>query len=94
MTEEHLHSLMLKSLTGDGLSYRVFLNELSMHLRSFLRRRLARYPEEIEDLVQEILLAIHNQRHTYNATLPLTAWVHAIARYKVIDWLAAPSLAP
>ena len=87
LTEERLRTLMLKSLTGDGSSYRVFMNELSMHLRSFLRRRVARQPEEIEDLVQELLLAIHNQRHTYNAKLPLTAWVHAIARYKVIDWL-------
>ena len=87
LTEERLRTLMLQSLTGDGSSYRVFLNELSMHLRSFLRRRLAPQPEEIEDLVQELLLAIHNQRHTYNAKLPLTAWVHAIARYKVIDWL-------
>jgi len=37
--------------------------------------------------VQELLLAIHNQRHTYDSKLPLTVWVHAIARYKVIDWL-------
>ena len=87
LTEERLRSLMLQSLLGDGASYRVFLDELSLHLRSFLRRRLARQPEEIEDIVQELLLAIHNQRHTYDARLPLTVWVHAIARYKVIDWL-------
>ena len=87
LTEERLRSLMLRSLSGDGASYRVFLDELSLHLRSFLRRRLARQPEEIEDIVQELLLAIHNQRHTYDARLPLTVWVHAIARYKVIDWL-------
>ena len=87
MTEERLRALMLQSLTGDGSSYRLFLDELSTHLRSFLRRQIAQHPEEIEDLVQELLIAIHNQRHTYNAKLPLTAWVHAIARYKVIDWL-------
>jgi len=50
-------------------------------------------PQGKEDLVQELLLTIHNQRHTYKAK-PLTAWTDAIARYKVIDWLAAPSLAP
>jgi RNA polymerase sigma-70 factor (ECF subfamily) len=33
------------------------------------------------------LLAIHNQRHTYDPGLPLTAWVHAIAKYKLIDLL-------
>jgi RNA polymerase sigma-70 factor (ECF subfamily) len=44
-----------------------------------------RLPDEAEDLVQECLLAIHNQRHAYDADHPLTAWVHAIARYKLID---------
>ena len=44
-------------------------------------------PEEVEDLVQELLMAIHNQRHTYDPKQPLTAWVHAIARYKLIDFL-------
>jgi len=37
--------------------------------------------------VQETLLAVHNQRHTYDPGQPLTAWVHAIARYKMIDLL-------
>jgi RNA polymerase sigma-70 factor (ECF subfamily) len=44
-------------------------------------------PDEVEDLVQECLLAIHNQRHTYDVDEPLTAWVHAIAKYKLIDLL-------
>jgi RNA polymerase sigma-70 factor, ECF subfamily len=87
LIEERLRSLMLQSLAGDASSYHVFLDELATHLRSFLRKRLARLPEEAEDLVQELLLAIHNQRHTYDAKLPLTAWVHAIARYKLIDLL-------
>jgi RNA polymerase sigma-70 factor (ECF subfamily) len=52
-----------------------------------LRRRLAQRPDEVEDLVQETLLAVHNQRHTYRPDLPVTAWAHAIARYKLIDWL-------
>ena len=39
--------------------------------------------------MQETLLAVHNQRHTYRTDQPLTAWVHAIARYKLIDWLRA-----
>jgi RNA polymerase sigma-70 factor (ECF subfamily) len=32
---------------------------------------------------------MHNQRHTYQSDQPLTAWVHAIARYKMIDLLRA-----
>jgi DNA-directed RNA polymerase specialized sigma24 family protein len=46
----------------------------------------------VEDLVQECLLAMHNQRHTYQSDQPLTAWVHAIARYKMIDLLRAKSV--
>jgi hypothetical protein len=33
-------------------------------------------------------LAIHIQRHTYDPEEPLTPWVHAIARYKLIDFCA------
>ena len=36
------------------------------HLRAFFRRRLPSLPDEVEDLVQETLLAVHNQRHTYD----------------------------
>lgn len=86
-SEEKLRNLLIRGLAGDELAYRAFLQELSAHLRGFLRKRLVRLPDEVEDLVQESLLAIHNQRHTYDAGQPLTAWVYAIARYKLIDLL-------
>jgi RNA polymerase sigma-70 factor (ECF subfamily) len=78
---------MVRGLAGDAAAYHAFLRELSAHVRAFLRGRLARLPEEVEDLVQETLLAVHNQRHTYAVSEPLTAWVHAIARYKLVDLL-------
>jgi RNA polymerase sigma-70 factor (ECF subfamily) len=86
-TEDRLHDLMVRGLAGDSAAYHAFLKELSAYLRAFLRRRLTRLPDEVEDLVQETLLAVHNQRHTYEAGQPLTAWVHAIARYKLVDLL-------
>jgi RNA polymerase sigma-70 factor (ECF subfamily) len=85
--EDRLRDLLVRGLTGDASAYHVFLKELSAHLRAFLRRRLAGLPDEVEDLVQETLLAVHNQRHTYDAAQPLTAWLHAIARYKLVDLL-------
>lgn len=87
--EERLRGLLLQGLAGDAGAYQRFLKELSAHLRAFLRRRLAQRPDEVEDLVQETLLAVHNQRHTYRSDMPVTAWAHAIARYKLIDWLRA-----
>ena len=87
MQEERMKGLLLAGLDGDGRAYRLFLADLTLLLRGYLRRRLASLPEDVEDLVQELLLAIHNQRHSYRIDQPLTAWVRAIARYKLIDLL-------
>lgn len=85
--EARIQPKFVAGLGGDGPAYHEALKALAVLLRGFLRGRLARLPDEVEDLVQETLLAIHNQRHTYDAGQPLTAWVHAIARYKMIDFL-------
>lgn len=87
LIELRLHALLLQGMAGDEAAYRGFLQATTTHLRAFLRRRLNRWPDEVEDLVQEALLAIHNQRASYDTNAPLTAWVYAIARYKLIDWL-------
>jgi RNA polymerase sigma-70 factor (ECF subfamily) len=87
LIEERLRSLVLPSLAGDAAAYRMFLDELTMHLRSYLRRRLGGLPDEVEDLLQELLLAVHNKRHTYDPKQPLTSWVQAIAHYKLVDLL-------
>lgn len=84
-TEARLRGLLVDALGGDEHAYRTFLAELAAHLRRFLRQRLVGRPDDVEDLVQECLLAVHNKRHTYDASQPLTAWIHAIARYKFTD---------
>jgi RNA polymerase sigma-70 factor, ECF subfamily len=88
-SEKRLHELLVQGLGGDTAAYHAFLKALSAHLRAYFRKRLFQRPDDVEDLVQETLLAVHNQRHTYRADQPLTAWVHAIARYKLIDLLRA-----
>lgn len=85
--EQRLHALMVASLAGDPAAYRALLQASAQHLRAFLRRRMQQWPDEVEDIVQECLLALHNQRHTWDARLPVTAWMQAIAKYKLIDWL-------
>jgi RNA polymerase sigma-70 factor (ECF subfamily) len=85
--ETRLRTLFLQGTAGDDAAYRAFLQATAAHLRAFLRRRLSSWPDEVEDLVQESLLAIHNQRATYDVNAPLTAWMVAIAKYKLIDWL-------
>ena len=73
---------------GDGDAYKRVLEGLTPVLRAWVRRGLARYgsaQEEVEDVVQETLLALHLKRHTWDEARPLLPWVRAIAQNKLID---------
>ncbi len=87
--EPQLHALWQRAAQGDARSYEQLLTLLSRHLRRFLARRMAGQASDVEDLVQETLMAIHLKRHTYQSGQPLSAWVLAIARYKWVDHLRA-----
>lgn len=72
---------------GDEAAYREALTLAAARLRAYLRRRLAARPDEVEDLVQETLLALHLHRGTWDPSLPVAGWMLAIARHKLIDHL-------
>ena len=81
--EAQYRDWMLAALAGDAGAYRMLLAGLTRHLRSYYARRLN--SGAAEDAVQETLIAIHARRATYDPSLPFTAWVYGIARYKLID---------
>jgi RNA polymerase sigma factor (sigma-70 family) len=76
---------MIGALAGDEPAYRRLLADVADRLRAYFHRRLGRENADVEDLVQETLLAVHQRRFTYESNRPFTAWLHAIARYKLID---------
>ncbi|GAA0277589.1 sigma-70 family RNA polymerase sigma factor [Alteraurantiacibacter aestuarii] len=76
--------LMDAARAGDDAAYREFLAEASRRLRSMLARKIGS-DSELEDLVQESLIACHEKRHTLDPDRPVAPWLHAIARYKLID---------
>jgi len=83
--EAVLRPLWVRAQRGDEAAYREALRRIAVRLRGWLRRRLQSLPDEVEDLVQETLLAIHLQRGTYDPAVPVSRWVLAIARHKLID---------
>lgn len=83
--ESDLKPLWLCAQLGDETAYRQSLELIATRLRGFLRRRMQSLPDDVEDLVQETLLALHIQRASYDPTLPISAWVTAIARHKLVD---------
>jgi RNA polymerase sigma-70 factor, ECF subfamily len=83
--ETRLKALMLAGIAGDEAAHRALLREVAAGLRGFFRARLRHNPDDVEDLVQETLIAIHTRRDSYDPSYPLTAWIYAIARYRMID---------
>ncbi len=77
---------MVKAQNGDGVAYDVLLYRLYTFLRGYLRVKLNQN-EEVENLIQEVLMAMHKSRHTYDSEKPFMSWFLAITHYKHIDFL-------
>lgn len=83
--EAALAALWRRGRDGDEAAYAESLRLLARRLRGWLMRRLGDRPDDVEDLLQETLLALHLQRGTWLAEVPVTAWAHAIVRHKLVD---------
>lgn len=73
---------------GDVATYEHFLREFSTSLRRIVAvhlRRLGLNATETEDVVQEVLIAVHSRRRHWDTARPLIPWLNAITRYKMID---------
>lgn len=76
---------MNDGLDGDPSAYRSLLSALAPLLRAFFARRMAFGSEDVEDIVQETLIAVHTRRASYDRNRAFTPWLFAIARHKMID---------
>lgn len=79
---------MRRAMDGDGAAYRRFLTDVTPHLRAMARRRCAAFgvpAGEAEDVVQDVLLAIHLKRGTWDRDRPIGPWLSVIVRNKLID---------
>ncbi len=85
--EPEWSSWMRAANAGDEAAYVRLLASLTPMLRGLARRSLAmtRLEFDVEDVVQETLLAIHLKRHTWDETRPFGPWVRAIIRHKLVD---------
>ena len=66
--------LMRSAIAGDGAAYHRLLKAITPVLRAAARRGLARAGQPVdqsEDIVQDVLLAVHLKRHTWNSAPPL-----------------------
>lgn len=79
-------TLLTAANSGDGRAYTTFLRTITPVLRGVVRAKGAVLGEAVcEEVLQEVLLAVHLKRHTWQAGSPVRPWLYAIARYKVVD---------
>jgi RNA polymerase sigma factor (sigma-70 family) len=84
-TEARLKALMLAGLDGDQQAHAALLHAVRPLLHAFLGRRLHGAQGDLEDLVQETLIALHTRRATFDRSRPFAPWLFAIARRKLVD---------
>lgn len=88
--EEQWGLWMRAAIGNDADAYRRFLEGVTPYLRSMARRRCGRGSSpgsEVEDVVQEMLLAVHLKRGSWDQSRPIGPWLSTIARNKMIDIL-------
>jgi RNA polymerase sigma factor (sigma-70 family) len=81
-----LEALMRSAQAGDGTAYSKLLSEVAIRMRRLVRRRAPWLsPEDVEDMVQDILLSLHQARATWDPARPFLPWMVAIARARLAD---------
>lgn len=79
-------ALMVRAQAGDQHAYGTLLKAMVPAIRAMVRKVL-REDAQVEDVVQDVLLAIHRVRHTYAPDRPMLPWLSAIATARAIDTL-------
>jgi RNA polymerase sigma-70 factor (ECF subfamily) len=78
--------MMTLAQAGDSAAYERLLKEISAYVKALVRKKLMDLAQ-VDDLNQDILLAIHKARHTYDSSRPFMPWLHAIIRFRLTDQL-------
>lgn len=84
--DRRLSELMRAAQDGDRLAYETLLTEVATTVRAFVRKRLHDVDSQ-EEVVQDTLLCIHRDRHTYDPGRPFRPWMYAITRHRLSDHL-------
>jgi RNA polymerase sigma-70 factor (ECF subfamily) len=70
---------------GDPEACTALFDDIGPSLTYFLRRRVAD-AYELEDVYQEVFMALFEARHTYEPGRPFEPWLFAIARNIAVDY--------
>lgn len=85
-SDDELGRLMQAAQAGDAEAYAALLEAVAPRVRQIVRRQRGfAGPEDVEDLVQDVLLSLHVARATYDPGRPFMPWLMAIVRNRLAD---------
>ncbi|MEK9657910.1 MAG: sigma-70 family RNA polymerase sigma factor [bacterium] len=90
MDDDSLKGLMIAVQKGDQKAYSHLIDACQDILRVRLAKKIFKV-EHCEDVAQEILLALHQSRHSYQPSCSFLSWFYAIVHYKIVDYIKAQS---
>jgi RNA polymerase sigma-70 factor (ECF subfamily) len=83
---EELGRLMRQSQTGDESAYADLLVQVSVLVRGVVRNRMrGLQAADVEDLVQEVLISLHQVRATFDPMRPFLPWLMTIVQSRLTD---------
>ena len=77
---------MMLAQNGDKQAYQQLLTELHVVIQRFVSKRVFKL-DDIDDVVQNTLMGIHQSLNTYRPEQSFESWFYAIIRYKIADYL-------
>ena len=84
--DDQLARLMAAAQAGDADAYAALLEAFAPKVRQAVRRQRGfAGPQDVEDLVQDVLLSLHVARATYDCGRPFMPWLMAIVRHRLGD---------
>jgi RNA polymerase sigma-70 factor (ECF subfamily) len=84
--DQRRSALMAAAQAGDKTAYETLLRDVVPLIRAVARRHGVG-PDQVDDVVQEVLITIHRARQTYDPTRSFNAWLRVIAERRAIDLL-------
>ena len=84
LNEAELPGLMRAAQGGDSAAYAQLLTAITPLIRRLAAKRWTG-AEGADDVVQDVLLSLHQVRHTYDPDRPFMPWLMAIAQHRLAD---------
>src|SRR5262245_22742054 len=82
-SDDHDLALIQRIATGDRQAFEMLYHPSARRLAAYLAS-LLRQPDQVEDVLHDVMLAIWQRAPAYQPTGRVSTWIFAIAKYRAL----------